>query len=67
MAITAGIVSEAAPNERRVAMVPSAISVLNKAGAAPGVELIMQTGAGAQAGYPDSEYAEKGVRVAATR
>jgi len=27
----------------------------------------MQSGAGAQAGYPDSEYAEKGVRVAATR
>jgi len=48
-------------------MVPSALSVLNKAGAAPGVELIMQSGAGAQAGYPDSEYAEKGVRVAATR
>jgi NAD(P) transhydrogenase subunit alpha len=67
VALTAGIVSEAAPNERRVAMVPSALSVLNKAGAAPGVELIMQSGAGAQAGYPDSAYAEKGVRVAATR
>lgn len=67
MALTVGIVSEASPNERRVAMVPSALSVLNKAGAAPGVELIMQSGAAAQAGYPDSEYAEKGVRVAATR
>jgi NAD(P) transhydrogenase subunit alpha len=48
-------------------MVPSALSVLNKAGAAPGVEVVMQSGAGAQAGYPDSEYAEKGVRLAATR
>jgi NAD(P) transhydrogenase subunit alpha len=48
-------------------MVPSALSVLNKAGAAPGVEVVMQSGAGAQAGFPDSEYAEKGVRVAATR
>ena len=63
MALTAGIVSEASPNERRVAMVPSALSVLSKSG----VVLIMQSGAGAQAGYPDSEYAEKGVRVAATR
>jgi NAD(P) transhydrogenase subunit alpha len=67
VALTVGIVAEASPNERRVAMVPSALSVLNKAGAAPGVELIMQSGAGAQAGYPDSEYAEKGVRLAATR
>lgn len=63
MALTAGIVSEASPNERRVAMVPSALSVLSKSG----VVLIMQSGAGVQAGYPDSEYAEKGVRVAATR
>src|SRR5471030_2549944 len=63
VALTAGIVSEAFPNERRVAMVPSAISVLSKSG----VVLIMQSGAGAQAGYPDSEYAEKGVRVAANR
>jgi len=63
VALTAGIVSEASPNERRVAMVPSALSVLSKSG----VVLIMQSGAGAQAGYPDSEYAEKGVRVAATR
>jgi H+-translocating NAD(P) transhydrogenase subunit alpha len=67
VALTVGIVAEASPNERRVAMVPSALAVLNKAGAAPGVDLIMQSGAGAQAGYPDSEYAEKGVRVAATR
>jgi NAD(P) transhydrogenase subunit alpha len=63
VALTAGIVSEASPNERRVAMVPSALSVLSKSG----VVLIMQSGAGVQAGYPDSEYAEKGVRVAATR
>ncbi len=63
MAITVGIVSEASPNERRVAMVPSALSVLSKSG----TETIMQLGAGAQAGFPDSEYAEKGVRVAATR
>jgi NAD(P) transhydrogenase subunit alpha len=61
MSIKVGIVSETAPGERRVAMVPGAISVLNKSG----VEFLMESGAGAQAGFPDSEYTEKGVRVAA--
>ena len=63
MGITVGIVAEAAPGERRVAMVPSAISVLNKTG----VELLMEPGAGSQAGFPDSEYPEKGVRLADNR
>ena len=58
-----GIVAEAAPGERRVAMVPSAISVLNKTG----VELLMEPGAGIKAGFPDSEYVEKGVRLADSR
>jgi NAD(P) transhydrogenase subunit alpha len=44
-------------------MAPSAISVLNKTG----VELIMEPGAGLQSGFPDSEYTEKGVRVAGSR
>src|ERR1019366_8611574 len=63
MGIIVGIVAEAAPGERRVAMVPSAISVLNKTG----VELLMQPGAGVEAGFPDAEYVEKGVRLAASR
>jgi len=54
-----GIVSESSPGERRVAMVPGAISVLNKSG----VEFAMESGAGARAGFPDAEYAEKGVRI----
>src|SRR5579862_772047 len=41
-------------------MVPGAVSVFNKTGA----ELIMESGAGAEAGFPDSEYGEKGVRLA---
>ena len=61
--MTAGIVTEAAPGERRVALVPSALAILNKTG----VDLIMESNAGAHAGFPDSEYAEKGVRIAATR
>jgi len=58
-----GFVAEISPGERRVAMAPSAISVLNKTG----VELLMQAGAGAEAGFPDAEYAEKGVRLAGSR
>jgi NAD(P) transhydrogenase subunit alpha len=61
MNIQVGFVSESSPGERRVAMVPGAIGVLNKSG----VELLMEPGAGARAGFPDSEYAEKGVRLAA--
>src|SRR5580704_19310634 len=60
MGIKVGIVAERAPGERRVAMVPTALSVLNKTGA----ELILQSGAGDPAGFPDSEYAAKGVRIA---
>jgi NAD(P) transhydrogenase subunit alpha len=53
-------VAEISPGERRVAIVPSALSVLNKTG----VEFVMEAGAGVRAGFPDSEYAEKGVRIA---
>ena len=44
-------------------MVPSALGVLNKTG----VEWLLEAGAGAAAGFPDSEYAAKGVRLAAGR
>ena len=60
MGIPIGIVSESAPGERRVAMAPSALSVLNKTGA----EWMMEAGAGARAGFLDAEYAAKGVRIA---
>jgi NAD(P) transhydrogenase subunit alpha len=63
MPLTAGFVSESAPGERRVAMVPGAISVLGKTG----VEFVMESGAGMRAGFPDSEYIEKGVRIAKSR
>src|SRR5437764_9015795 len=58
--MTAGFVSETSPGERRVAMAPNAISVLNKTG----IELVMEAGAGVAAGFRDSEYIEKGVKVA---
>src|SRR3954453_11480944 len=58
--MTAGFVSETSPGERRVAIAPNAISVFNKTG----IELVMETGAGIAAGFPDKEYLEKGVRTA---
>jgi NAD(P) transhydrogenase subunit alpha len=63
MGITVGVVSETAPGERRVALIPAALSVLNKTGA----QVVLESGAGAPAGFPDAEYAAKGVRIAATR
>jgi NAD(P) transhydrogenase subunit alpha len=60
MAITVGVLTESAPGERRVAMVPGALGVLNKSG----VEFLMEPGAGARAGFTDAEYADKGVRLA---
>jgi NAD(P) transhydrogenase subunit alpha len=58
-----GIVAESCPGERRVALVPGALAVLNKTGA----EFLIESGAGAAAGFPDSEYSEKGVRIARDR
>jgi H+-translocating NAD(P) transhydrogenase subunit alpha len=55
-----GIPTESAPGERRVAMAPPAVGVFNKTGA----ELLLESGAGFAAGFPDTEYAEKGVRLA---
>lgn len=63
MGITVGVVSETALGERRVALIPAALSVLNKTGA----QMVLESGAGAPAGFPDAEYAAKGVRIAATR
>ena len=61
--MTVGIVSEVAPGERRVAMVPGALSVLNKTG----TQFLMEAGAGLRAGFPDAEYTDKGVRIAGSR
>ncbi len=63
MTTTVGVVTESFPGEQRVALVPSALSVLNKTG----TEFLIQSGAGAAAGFPDSEYVGKGVRVTASR
>ena len=60
MAILVGIPRETVPGEQRVALTPRALDVLSKSG----VEFVMESSAGASAGFPDSDYQEKGVRVA---
>src|SRR6202041_2459951 len=51
------------PGERRVAIVPSALPALIKAG----LEIIVEAGAGAQAGYLDETYVAKGAKIVANR
>jgi H+-translocating NAD(P) transhydrogenase subunit alpha len=58
-----GIPRETFPGERRVAMVPVVIPNLKKAG----FDVIVQSGAGVEAGYPDVAYEGKGARIAADR
>jgi len=54
-----GVPKESYPGERRVALVPMVIPNLVKAG----FEVLVETGAGAEAGYPDGLYVEKGAQV----
>lgn len=58
-----GVPRESYPGERRVALVPQVVPTLAKAG----FEVNIQSGAGADAGYPDSQYAEKGAKIVADR
>ena len=58
-----GVPRESFPGERRVALVPAAIPNLTKAG----LEVVVEAGAGAGAGYPDADYIAKGAKIAADR
>ena len=58
-----GVPRESFPGERRVALVPAAIPNLIKAG----LEVVVEAGAGAAAGYPDADYTGKGAKIAADR
>ncbi len=58
-----GVPKESYPGEQRVALVPVAIPNLTKAG----LEVIIEAGAGEQAGYPDALYAEKGAKIVPDR
>ena len=58
-----GVPRESFPGERRVALVPSVIADLAKAG----LEVVIEAGAGVEAGYPDAEYEAKGAKVLPSR
>jgi NAD(P) transhydrogenase subunit alpha len=58
-----GVLSETLQGERRVALVPDVVAKL----AASGFEVVVEAGAGEQAGFPDDAYREAGVVVEADR
>jgi H+-translocating NAD(P) transhydrogenase subunit alpha len=61
--VIVGVPKESYPGERRVALVPLVVPNLTKAG----LEVIVEAGAGEQAGYPDAAYVDKGAKVVADR
>jgi len=52
-----GVPKETAVGERRVSLVPDTVSKL------PGLSVVVETGAGEPAGFPDSAYVEKGATI----
>jgi NAD(P) transhydrogenase subunit alpha len=57
-----GVARESAPGERRVALVPDALSKLTAAG----LEILVEKGAGTGAMIPDSAYEEAGATIVST-
>ena len=58
--MTVGIPRETFPDERRVGVVPRTCEVLKKLG----LSILVETSAGAAAGFPDAEYEARGARLA---
>ncbi len=54
-----GVPKESYPGERRVGLVPMVVPSLVKAG----FEVVIEAGAGVEAGYPDAQYVEKGAKI----
>lgn len=59
----AGIAKETFPGEKRVALIPVGVQTLTKAG----LEVIVESGAGAAAGFTDEEYQAKGAKMVKSR
>jgi NAD(P) transhydrogenase subunit alpha len=57
--VIVGVPKETYPGERRVALTPAVVPLLAKAG----LEVVLETGAGERAGYPDAQYQEKGAKI----
>ena len=58
-----GVLRETYPGEHRVALVPAVLPSLKKGG----MDVMVESKAGDQAGYPDSAYVEKGATIASSR
>lgn len=58
-----GVPKESFPGENRVALVPQSLASLHKAK----LEVVVQSGAGAAAGFPDEIYLAAGAKVVPTR
>jgi NAD(P) transhydrogenase subunit alpha len=58
-----GVPRESFPGERRVGLVPAAVPNLTKAG----LEVVVESGAGTEAGYPDADYASAGAKILPNR
>ena len=54
-----GVPRESFPGELRVALTPAVVPSLTKAG----IEVVLETGAGVGAGYPDVDYVSKGAKL----
>ena len=57
------VVRESLPGENRVALIPSSLPALVKAG----LEVVVESSAGQAAGFPDRQYEENGAKVVADR
>ena len=58
-----GVPKETYPGEHRVALIPASIPSLQKAE----LEVMVESHAGADAGYPDSVFTEKGAKITSSR
>ncbi|MCX8071031.1 MAG: Re/Si-specific NAD(P)(+) transhydrogenase subunit alpha [Candidatus Binatia bacterium] len=54
-----GVPRESFPGEQRVALIPASVPALTKAG----FTVVLERGAGEQAGFPDAAYEEKGAEI----
>lgn len=58
-----GVIKESFPGEKRVALIPMNIAQFKKAG----LDVIVESGAGDPAGYPDSAFEAKGAKIIGSR
>src|ERR1700694_508383 len=54
-----GVPRESFPGERRVALTPAVLATRGRAG----LQVALEAGEGAEAGYPDADYVSKGAKI----